>query len=68
MFIRLLTALVNGSNHTKCGSLSNQKVMTHLLLLIYILMNTANIYITLDRCLKVVILLITYLVKYVLYM
>ena len=28
MFIRLLTALVNGSNHTKCMSLSNQKCMT----------------------------------------
>ena len=28
MFIRLLTGLVNGSNHTKCGSLSNQKSMT----------------------------------------
>ena len=28
MFIRLLTGLVNGSNHTKCISLSNQKYMT----------------------------------------
>ena len=25
IFIRLLTGLVNGSIHTKCGSLSNQK-------------------------------------------
>ena len=25
MFIRLLSGLVNGSNHTKCISLSNQK-------------------------------------------
>ena len=25
MFIRLLTSLVNGSNHIKCVSLSNQK-------------------------------------------
>ena len=28
MFVRLLTGLVNGSNHTKCVSLSNQKCMT----------------------------------------
>ena len=28
IFIRLLTALVNGSNHRKCISLSNQKCMT----------------------------------------
>ena len=27
MFIELLTDLVNGSNHTKCVSLSNQKCM-----------------------------------------
>ena len=31
IFIRLLTALVNGSNHTKCVSLSNQKCLTQLL-------------------------------------
>ena len=28
ILIRLLTGLVNGSNHTKCVSLSNQKRMT----------------------------------------
>ena len=28
IFIGLLTGLVNGSNHTKCVSLSNQKLMT----------------------------------------
>ena len=28
MFIVLLPGLVNGSNHTKCVSLSNQKCMT----------------------------------------
>ena len=28
IFIGLLTSLVNGSNHTKCVSLSNQKCMT----------------------------------------
>ena len=27
MFIGLLTSIVNGSNHTKCVSLSNQKCM-----------------------------------------
>ena len=27
-YIGLLTGLVNGSNHTKCVSLSNQKCMT----------------------------------------
>ena len=31
IFIGLLTALVNGSNHTKCVSLSNQKCLTQLL-------------------------------------
>ena len=25
IFVELITCLVNGSNHTKCGSLSNQK-------------------------------------------
>ena len=28
IFIGLLTGLVNGSNHTKCVSLNNQKCMT----------------------------------------
>ena len=28
IFIGLLTGLVNGFNHTKCTSLSNQKCMT----------------------------------------
>ena len=28
IFIGLLTGVVNGSNHTKCMSLSNQKCMT----------------------------------------
>ena len=28
IFIGLLTGLVNGSNHTKCVSLSNQKCIT----------------------------------------
>ena len=33
IFIGLLTGLVNGSNHTKCVSLSNQKCMTQLTLM-----------------------------------
>ena len=32
IFIGLLTGLVNGSNHTKCVSLSNQKCLKCLLL------------------------------------
>ena len=31
IFIVLLTGLVNGSNHTKCVSLSNQKFMIQLI-------------------------------------
>ena len=34
MFIRLLTGLVNGSSHTKCISLSNQKYMVQPTLII----------------------------------
>ena len=33
MFMGLLTGLVNGSNHTKCVSLSNQKHITQLTLI-----------------------------------
>ena len=33
MFIRLLDGLVNGSNHTKCISLSNKKCMIQLTLI-----------------------------------
>ena len=40
--IGLLTGLVNGSNHTKCVSLSNQKCMIQLTLLIYILMKAVK--------------------------
>ena len=41
MFIVLLSNIVNGSNHTKCVLLSNQKFMNQFLL-IYILMNTVK--------------------------
>ena len=54
MFIVLLTGLVNGSNHTKCVSLSNQKCKTQPTLINYILINTVKNYIAihfrLDRC------------------
>ena len=30
IFIELLAGLINGSNHTKCVSLSNQKCMTQI--------------------------------------
>ena len=33
MFIGLLTSQVNGSNHTKCGFLSNQKCMAQPILI-----------------------------------
>ena len=54
MFLVLLTGLVNGSNHTKCVSLSNQKCKTQPTLINYILINTVKNYIAidfrLDRC------------------
>ena len=74
MVIVVLTSTVSASNHTKCVSLSNQKCMiqpTVNLLLIYILMNTVKnftiIHFQLKQIdlLKVVILLMTYLIKYV---
>ena len=39
IFIGLLTGLVNGSNHTKCVSSSNQKCMTQPTLVNFFLMN-----------------------------
>ena len=42
IFIEFFSDLVNGSNHTKCISLSNQKYMIQVLLLICILMNTVE--------------------------
>ena len=43
MFIVLLTNMVNGSSHTKCKLLNNQKCMMNRLLLIYIPVNTVKI-------------------------
>ena len=70
VFIRLLTGLVNGSNHTKCVSLSNQKCEippTFINLHPNKYSQEFHYYpfaIKLD-VLEVVILLITYLIKYV---
>ena len=44
VFIGFLTGLGNGSNHTKCISISNQKSLIESTLLIYILMNTVKNY------------------------
>ena len=44
VFIGFLTGLGNGSKHTKCISISNQKCMIESTLLIYILMNTVKNY------------------------
>ena len=63
MFIRLLTGLVSVSNHTKCTLMCA--------LLIYIVINTvknsAFIHLQLNEAnvLEVVILLMTYLIKFV---
>ena len=43
MFIVLLTNMVNGSSHTKCKLLNNQKCMMNRLLLIYFPVNTVKI-------------------------
>ena len=70
MFIVLLTSIVNASNHAKCVSLNNKKCDNHLLLLIYILIDTVKNYITIHFWLnsihvsEAVIFLMTYLRMY----
>ena len=67
----LIISIVNGSNHAKCVSLSNQKCMTQPILIDYIIMNIfknfTNICLQLNciDVLEVVVLLMTYLIKYV---
>ena len=67
----LIVSIVNGSNHAKCVSLSNQKYMTQPILINYIIMNIFKNFITIClqlNCidlLEVVVLLMTYLIKYV---
>ena len=65
----LIVSIVNGSNHAKCVSLSNQKYMTQPILINYIIMNIFKNFITIClqlNCidvLEVVVLLMTYLIK-----
>ena len=67
----LIISIVNGSNHAKCVLLSNQKCMTQPILIDYIIMNIfknfTNICLQLNciDVLEVVVLLMTYLIKYV---
>ena len=71
MFIVLLASIVNASNHTKCVSLIIKNARFNLLLLIYILMNTVKNFTTIHlrlneiHVLEIVIVLMTYLKKYV---
>ena len=70
--MRLLISTANASNHTECVSLSKKKNVTvHLVVLIYILMNTVKsltiIHLQLNQIdvLEVVILSMAYLITYV---
>ena len=70
MFIVLLASIVNDSNHMICVSLSNHKreIQTTLINLQLNEYSQELHYYTfavkLDRCVKVVILLVTYQIKY----
>ena len=57
IFIWLLTGLVNGSNHTKWVSLSSQKYMTHLLIIIHILVNIIKNFTTIHLWLNQIVVL-----------
>ena len=71
MLMKSLSSIVNASNHSKCVSLSNQKCVTQPTLITYILMNTVKYFTTIHlqlnyiNMLEVVILLMTYAIKYV---
>ena len=70
MFMGLLISVVNGSNHTKCMSLSNQKCMIQATLINlhpneYIQEFHYYSFAVILDLLNVVILLMTYLIKYV---
>ena len=71
ILIGILTDLVNESNHTKCVSLSNQKCMIQPTLINLhsneYNKNLTSLHLWLNQIdvLEVVILLITYLIKYV---
>ena len=70
MFMKLLSGLVNGSNHKKCALLRNQKRMIQPLLITL----HSNEYsrelhyypfeVNLDRCVRSCNILMTYLIKY----
>ena len=64
MFIVLLTSIVNASNHTKCVSLSNQKfeIAANSRIKNY---TTIHLQLNSTNVLEVVILSMTYLIKYV---
>ena len=69
IFIGLLTALVNGYHHAKCFLLSNQKFMTQPTLINLDSNECTQEFhyyqfaVKLDRCVEVLILLMTYLIK-----
>ena len=71
IFMVLLIGIFNASNHTKCVSLSNQKCEiqpTFINLHPNEYSQEFHYYpfsVKLDRCVEVVILLMTYLIKYV---
>ena len=71
MLMKSLSSIVNASNHSKYVSLSNQKCVTQPTLITYILMNTVKYFTTIHlqlnyiNMLEVVILLMTYAIKYV---
>ena len=66
MFIGLLTSIVNASSHTECVSLSNQKCTTRPTLnILLLLLDTMHLRVISIDVSEVVILLMTYLRKYV---
>ena len=71
MIIRLSTSLVNGSNHTKCVSMSNQKCMIQPTLTNLHLnehsqkLHCYSFAVSLHRCLGSCNILMTCLIKYV---
>ena len=71
IFIGLLTGIVSSSNHTKCILLSSQKcVIESTVINLHPNEYSQKFHyypcvVKLDKCVKVLILLITYLIKYV---
>ena len=71
IFFGLLTSIVNDSSHTKCVSLSNQKFKIQSILINlhsseYIQgLGSYPFTVNLDRCVGVLAILLTHLIKYV---